>query len=70
MSHGSDEFIVLRVRAFTMMVCTSLPIEEAVKRANESHPTGASAPWARVEDRISDACIKSPNSHKHITFEC
>ena len=70
MSHKIKEFQVLKVRAFTILVCTSMTEEEAVSRTNESRPAGDFSAWKRVEDRVPVPCPEAPESHNHITFEC
>lgn len=73
----SAEFMPYSVGLVAASVCTSLPIEQATQRLNESHPTGVS-PWHLSDDKTfadgntanGSACPDHPETHKHYLFNC
>ena len=53
----------------TIVVCTSLSLEDAEIRLNRLHPSGTSAGWVGQKER-SLHCDKYPDTHKHFVFHC
>jgi hypothetical protein len=59
-------------------ICTSLPIEEAVKRMNEEHPAGTLMnSWELCRDKTFRTgqpnpcqCPDHPETHKHYLLNC
>ena len=52
----SVDFEVLHVGLVDAVICTRLPLDEAIKRLNIENPTGIHSQWAWVEEQS----IKSP----------
>jgi hypothetical protein len=58
-------------------ICTSLPIEEAVKRMNDEHPAGTMNGWMLSKDTNFRQgkpnpcpCEDHPETHKHYLLNC
>lgn len=73
----SKDFEMYAVGLVCASICTSLPIETAVERANIERPTGIQSNWALSEDKtFADgkpnplACELKPKTHKHYLLNC
>ena len=61
-----------------LSICTSLPLEEAVERANAEYPTEIASDWSLSEDEMfacgrlknGCACESLPETHKHYLLNC
>ena len=56
-------------------ICTDLPLDEAIAKANSLNSTGTSSQWQLSEDKFPDGkenphnCPDNP-SHKHYLLNC
>ena len=78
-AEAPHEFYVLAWGLVAMSICTSLPMEEAERRANFEVPTGISSRWSKsADDYFSNgaeypngmACPEYPESHRHWLLNC
>jgi hypothetical protein len=57
-------------------VCSSLPLEETIKRVNIENPTNIDNQWQLAQEpfRTGEAnphpCEKNPKTHQHYLFVC
>lgn len=74
----TKDFTAYSVGLAHASVCTSLPLEKAIKLLNESHPTGlADSEWEPSKDKEFASgqpnpciCEDKPKTHKHYLFSC
>ena len=76
MSEHKD-FEIYTVGVCHASICTSLPIGEAVIRANGEHPAGTTTDWKFSEDSNFASgqsnpcpCERNPETHKHYLLVC
>lgn len=73
----SEDFEAYAIGICSASICTSLPIDEAVKRMNTEHPTDISSEWVLSEDKTfaggqpnPTPCENNPETHKHYLLIC
>ena len=73
----TKEFDAYSVGICAMSVCSSLPVEEIVDRANLEYPTGISSRWGLSEATEFHSgqpnpcpCEENPETHKHYLLVC
>lgn len=71
------DFIAYAVGPCYASICTSLPIDEAVRTMNSFNPTGIKSPWALSKDAHFKTghtnpcpCEDTPETHQHYLLEC
>jgi len=73
----SKDFEAYAVGIISASVCTSLPLEEAMKRLNEQEPLDGGLRWEKSTDKTFKSgqpnpcpCEQNPKTHKHYLFNC
>jgi hypothetical protein len=73
----AKDFDAYSIGVCNMSICTSLPIDEAVERANSEEPTGIRSRWSLSDDKTFQggepmpcACNNHPETHKHYLLSC
>lgn len=74
---SAKDFEAYSIGFVAASICTSLPIEEAMKRMNEENPAGTQHGWMLSEDKTFRGgqpnpcpCDQNPETHKHYLLNC
>lgn len=73
---ASKDFECYALGLIYASICTSLPVEEAIARANDEYPTGLDHGWSLCSEAFRDgspnpcACPDAPETHRHYLLGC